>query len=157
MQHPFLTLVEQHSAAIDRVCCSFCHNEEDHRDLRQDIVVNLWLGWRRYRPTAKPVTWVWRVALNTAISWYRHKRRQVETVPIEGVDLHDDREMSEERNHLYDLIKLLEPRDRKLLRLYLDGWKQAEIGQMLGMTESNVQTRLMRIKNKLKQLSDERY
>ena len=153
MQHPFLTLVETHSAAIDRVCWSFCHTTEDHEDLRQDIIMNLWLGWSRYRPTAKPVTWVWRVAVNTGISWLRHRQRQVETMPLEGLEVPDDTMTREERMYLYELIRQLPARDQKLLRLYLEGWKQDEIGEMLGISETNVQTRMSRIKQKLRNLS----
>ena len=153
MQHPFLTLIETHSAAIDRVCRSFCHTMEDCEDLRQDIIVNLWLGWSRYRPTAKPVTWVWRVAVNTGISWRRHRQRQVETTPLEGLELPDEGIDRENREWLRELIRQLPPKDQKLLRLYLDGWKQDEIGEMLGMSETNVQTRMSRIKQKLRKLS----
>ena len=153
MQHPFLTLVEEHSAAINRVCRSFCHTAEDCEDLRQDIIVNLWLGWSRYRPTAKPVTWVWRVAVNTGISWRRHRQRQVETTPLEGLEVPDEGIDREDREWLRELIRLLPQKDQKLLRLYLDGWKQDEIGEMLGISESNVQTRISRIKQKLQKLS----
>ncbi len=153
MQHPFLTLIETHSAAIDRVCRSFCHTMEDCEDLRQDIIVNLWLGWSRYRPTAKPVTWVWRVAVNTGISWRRHRQRQVETTPLEGLELPDEGIDRENREWLRELIRQLPTKDQKLLRLYLDGWKQDEIGEMLGMSETNVQTRMSRIKQKLRKLS----
>ena len=153
MQHPFLTLVETHSAAIDRVCRSFCHTTEDHEDLRQDIIMNLWLGWSRYRPTAKPVTWVWRVAVNTGISWLRHRQRQVETMPLEGLEVPDEGIDPEERKWLYELIHQLPAKDQKLLRLYLEGWKQDEIGEMLGISETNVQTRMSRIKQKLRNLS----
>ena len=153
MQHPFLTLIESHTAAIDRVCRSFCHTTEDHEDLRQDIIMNLWLGWERYRPTAKPVTWVWRVAVNTGISWRRHRQRQVETMPIEGLEMPDEGIDSEERKWLYELIRQLPAKDQKLLRLYLEGWKQDEIGEMLGISETNVQTRMSRIKQKLRNLS----
>ena len=153
MKHPFLTLVDTHSAAIDRVCRSFCHTTEDQEDLRQDIIMNLWLGWERYRPTAKPVTWVWRVAVNTGISWRRHRQRQVETTPIEGLEMPDDTVTHEERAYLYELIRRLPAKDQKLLRLYLEGWKQDEIGEMLGISETNVQTRMSRIKQKLKNLS----
>ena len=153
MQHPFLTLIETHSAAIDRVCRSFCHTMEDCEDLRQDIIVNLWLGWSRYRPTAKPVTWVWCVAVNTGISWRRHRQRQVETTPLEGLELPDEGIDRENREWLRELIRQLPPKDQKLLRLYLDGWKQDEIGEMLGMSETNVQTRMSRIKQKLRKLS----
>ena len=153
MQHPFLTLIESHTAAIDRVCRSFCHTTEDREDLRQDIIMNLWLGWSRYRPTAKPVTWVWRVAVNTGISWRRHRQRQVETMPIEGLEMPDEGIDSEERKWLYELIRQLPAKDQKLLRLYLEGWKQDEIGEMLGISETNVQTRMSRIKQKLRNLS----
>ena len=153
MQHAFLTLIETHSAAIDRVCRSFCHTTEDCEDLRQDIIVNLWLGWSRYRPTAKPVTWVWRVAVNTGISWRRHRLRQVETTPLEGLELPDEGMDREEREWLRELIRQLPLKDQKLLRLYLDGWKHDEIGEMMGISETNVQTRMLRIKQKLRKLS----
>ena len=144
IQHPFLTLVEEQSAAINRVCRSFCHTAEDCEDLRQDIILNLWLGW---------VTWVWHVAVNTGISWRRHRQRQVDTSPLDGIDLPDDGVDYEERKWLYELICQLPDKDQKLLRLYLDGWKQDEIGEMLGISETNVQTRISRIKQKLRNLS----
>ena len=152
-QHPFLALVEEHAGAINRVCRSFCHTAEDREDLRQDIIMNLWLGWSRYRPAAKPVTWVWRVAVNTGISWLRHRNRQVETAPLEGIEIPDEGIDSEKRKWLYELIRQLPAKDQKLLRLYLDGWKQNEIGEMLGISETNVQTRMSRIKQKLRNLS----
>ena len=152
-QHPFLALVEEHAGAINRVCRSFCHTAEDREDLRQDIIMNLWLGWSRYRPAAKPVTWVWRVAVNTGISWLRHRNRQVETAPLEGIEIPDEGIDSENRKWLYELIRQLPAKDQKLLSLYLDGWKQAEIGEMLGISETNVQTRMSRIKQKLRNLS----
>ena len=150
MQHPFLSLIETHSAAIDRVCRSFCRTAEDHEDLRQDIIVNLWRGWGRYRPAAKPVTWVWRVAVNTGISWRRHRRRQVEIVPIEGLEVPDDAAGREAAAYLYELVHQLPAKDQQLLGLYFDGWDYSEIGGMLGISESNVQTRMARIKVKLR-------
>lgn len=152
-QHPFLALVEEHAGAINRVCRSFCHTAEDREDLRQDIVMNLWIGWSRYRPAAKPVTWVWRVAVNTGISWLRHRQRQVETMPIEGLEVPDDVVSHEELTYLHELIRQLPVKDQQLLRLYLDGWKQAEIGELLCISETLVQTRMSRIKKKLKDLS----
>ncbi len=115
--------------------------------------MNLWLGWSRYRPAAKPVTWVWRVAVNTGISWLRHRNRQVETAPLEGIEIPDEGIDCENRKWLYELIRQLPAKDQKLLRLYLDGWKQNEIGEMLGISETNVQTRMSRIKQKLQKLS----
>ena len=152
-QHPFLTMVQTHSAAIDRVCRSFCHSREDCEDLRQDIIINLWQGWQRYRPQAKTITWVWRVAVNTGISWRRHNLRQVETMPIDGLEMPDDTGDREALTYLHELIRQLSLKDQQLLRLYIDGWKQAEIGEMLGISETLVQTRMSRIKQKLRNLS----
>lgn len=146
-------MVQTHSAAIDRVCRSFCHSREDCEDLRQDIIINLWQGWQRYRPQAKTITWVWRVAVNTGISWRRHNLRQVETMPIDGLEMPDDTGNREALTYLHELIRQLPLKDQQLLRLYIDGWKQAEIGEMLGISETLVQTRMSRIKQKLRNLS----
>ena len=74
-------------------------------------------------------------------------------MPIEGLEIPDEGIDREDRKWLYELIRQLPDKDQKLLRLYLDGWKQDEIGEMLGISETNVQTRMSRIKNKLKDLS----
>ena len=74
-------------------------------------------------------------------------------MPIEGLEIPDDTVTREERACLYELIRQLPAKDQKLLRLYLEGWKQDEIGEMLGISESNVQTRMSRIKQKLRNLS----
>ena len=77
----------------------------------------------------------------------------METSPLEGIELPDNGLDRENREWLHDLIRQLPAKDQKLLRLYLDGWKQDEIGEMLGISETNVQTRISRIKQKLRNLS----
>lgn len=151
IQHPFLTLVKEHSGAIVRVCRSFCHTKEDCEDLRQDIILNLWQGWRDYQQRGKQVTWVWRVAVNTGISWRRHQLRQVGTTPLEEMELPEDSSAREAAETLRELMAHLPLKDQQLLRLYLDGWKQREIAELLGITESNVQTRMMRAKERLRE------
>ena len=152
--HPFLTLIEQHSSAINRICHSFCHSTEDWEDLRQDIILNLWIGWKDYRPHCKTITWVWRIAMNTAISWQRKKIHQIETMPLEGLDIPHQIDSQEAIEELNALIQQLPPKDKKLLRLYLEGWKQQELAQMLSTTETNIQTRIARIKKKLSAISN---
>lgn len=152
-QHPFLVLIQQHSAAISKVCRSFCpKNADDQADLRQDIILNLWQGWKSYRPTHKQVTWVWRVAVNTAISFRRRSQHRVGLLPLPAFDLPADEESSL-RDELNDLIRRLPPNDQQLLSLYLDGWRQSEIAALLHISESNVQTRISRIKVKLKSMN----
>ena len=147
-EHQFIQTVERHRGAIERVCRSFCRDADMLDDLRQDVLMNLWRGWKKYHPEGHTVTWVWRVAVNTAISWQRRRRRQVPTVPIEGYDCPDD--MKTENELLQELIARLSDSDRRLVCLYLDGWTAREIGCMTGMRESNVTTRIARIKEKLK-------
>ena len=152
-EHPFIELIERHSAAIERVCRSFCSVREDREDLRQEILAHLWSGWKNYRPDNKPSTWVYRVALNTAISWRRHRKRQVDTMPLDGFDLPDDPIAREQSAHLKVLIAQLSVGEQRLVNLYLDGFTTEEIGRLMDISQTNVTTRINRIKEKLKKIN----
>ena len=128
-EHPFIELIERHTAAIERVCRSFCSVKEDREDLRQDILLHLWQGWS-------------------------HQGRQVSTVPLEAFDLPDDDALREQAAHLRAMMARLPLADQRLLRLYLDGFSSAEIGQMLGLSQTNVTTRIGRAKEKLKIMNE---
>ena len=151
-EHPFIELIERHTAAIERVCRSFCSVKEDREDLRQDILLHLWQGWKTYRPDHRPITWLYRVALNTAISWRRHQGRQVTTVPLDAFDLPDDTALREQAAHLRAMMMQLPMADQRLLQLYLDGFSSKEIGRLTGLSQTNVTTRMSRIKEKLRNL-----
>ena len=153
-EHPFIKLIEQHDAAIGRICRSFCSTAEDRKDLRQEILLNLWRGWKSYRPDHKAITWVYRVALNTAIGWRRHKKRQIETLSIDGFDLPDDAILREQSAHLKVLIAQLPVADQRLINLYLDGFSTKEIGHIMDISQTNVTTRIGRIKEKLRKLNN---
>ena len=148
--HPFIELIERHEAAINRVCRSFCSVAEDREDLRQEILLNLWRGWKNYRPDHKTITWVYRVALNTAISWRRHRKRQIETLPLDGFDLPEESVLREQSAHLKALIAQLSASDQRFINLYLDGFSTEEIGRLMGISQTNVTTRIGRIKDKLR-------
>ena len=148
-EHPFIELIEKHEAAISRVCHSFCSLPEDREDLRQEILLHLWQGWKNYRPEHKPITWLYRVALNTAISWRRHRQRQVEVLPLDGFDLPEDAALRELSAHLKTLISMLPASDQRLINFYLDGFSTDEIGRMMSISQTNVTTRIARIKEKL--------
>ena len=148
-EHPFIELIEKHDAAINRVCRSFCRDAEDRKDLRQEILMHLWTGWKDYRPDHKAITWIYRVAVNTAISWRRHRQRQVETFPLDGFDLPEDAALRELSAHLKTLISMMPASDQRLINFYLDGFSTDEIGRMIGISQTNVTTRIARIKEKL--------
>ena len=153
-EHPFIELIEKHDAAIGRVCRSFCRDAEDRKDLRQDILMHLWIGWKDYRPDHKPVTWLYRVALNTAVSWLRQRKKHLETLPLDAFDLPEDTTLREQSALLKTIIALLPPSDQRLINFYLDGFSSDEIGRMMGMSQTNVTTRIARIKEKLRKTNN---
>ena len=153
-EHPFIEMIERHKAIINRLCRSFCSVSEDREDLRQEILLNLWRGWKTYRPDHKAVTWVYRVALNTAISWRRQRMRQIETLSLDGYDLPEDSVLREQSANLKALIAQLPVSDQRLINLYLDGFSTEEIGRLMGISQTNVTTRLWRIKEKLRRMVD---
>ncbi len=153
-EHPFIKFIERHEAAIGRVCRSYCFVANDREDLRQEILLNLWRGWKSYRPDHKTITWVYRVALNTAISWRRHRKRQIETLPLDGFDLLEDSVLREQAAYLKTLIAQLSAEDQRLINLYLDGFETEEIGRLMGISQTNVTTRIGRIKEKLRKIKD---
>lgn len=149
-------MVTNHTALIDKICRSFCgDNIEDNEDLRQDIILNLWRGWKHWKPYHKPITWIYRVAMNTAISWRRNRLKQIETQPLYDYDIPQDDNNKEAIEQLYNLILQLPAYDQKLLQLYIEGWSGCEIAKMMHISESNVTTRVARIKEKLKELNSE--
>lgn len=148
-------MVTNHTALIDKICRSFCgENIEDNEDLRQDIILNLWRGWKRWKPNHKPITWIYRVATNTAISWRRNRLKQIETQPLYDYDIPQDDNNKEAIEQLYNLILQLPAYDQKLLQLYIEGWSGTEISKMMQISESNVTTRVARIKEKLKEINN---
>ncbi len=155
-KHPFLNLIDQHSRAIDKLCRSFAKgNEMDFEDLRQEAIVNLWISWQNYRPTYKPITWVWRIVLNTGISWQRRNNQHQNCQFVSYSDYTAAAPDTSQLQALTEIIALLPEKDQQLIRLYLDGWKQSEIAQMLSTTETNIQTRIHRIKKQINNLSNE--
>lgn len=152
-EHPFLETVERHTALLDRICRSFCDSKEDHEDLRQDILLNLWRGWKQWKPNHKPITWIYRVAMNTAITWQRNRKKHLDTTVLDDKDIPQDSTDQEAVDQLYSLIRRLPAADQRLIQLYIDGWNGKEIAIMMQTTESNITTRIYRIKQKLNELN----
>ena len=149
-EHPFIRMMDRHKALLDKLCRSFCgDSREDREDLRQEMLMNLWKGWKHWKPDHKPVTWIYRVAMNTAVSWQRERQRQPQTVALDGIEPPQDLAHKEAVEQLYSLIRRLQPEEQRLVQLYIEGWNYREIGKLMEMTETNVATRIGRIKQKL--------
>ncbi len=154
-EHQFELLVREHKRTIYTVCYMFSHNKTEVEDLFQEVLIRLWNGFDHYEGRSSARTWVYRVALNTAINQDKKERRRIETVPL-TVDIDpfeaDDPKTQQVRK-LHDLILQLELIDRSLVLLWLEGIPYDEIGAIIGITPNNVGVRLARIKEKLVQLS----
>ena len=152
----FLAHLDRHKALLYKVANAYCPRREDRSDLIQDIVLELWRAWPRYDGRAAVSTWMYRIAVNLAISVFRGEGRRIrDALPIEdfGMDLDAaDRVLeadSDDLRSLHQLLARLDPVNRALILLYLEGYAQDEIAEMLGISASNVATRINRIKQRL--------
>ena len=154
-KHQFELLVREHKRTIYTVCYMFSHDKAEIDDLFQEILIRLWNGFDHYEGRSSARTWLYRVALNTAINQDKKQRRRIETVPL-TVDMDPfeaDNPKTEQVRKLHDLISQLELIDRSLVLLWLEGISYDEIGAIIGITPNNVGVRLARIKEKLVQMS----
>ena len=154
-EHQFELLVREHKRTIYTVCYMFSHNKAEIDDLFQEVLIRLWNGFDTYEGRSNARTWIYRVALNTAINQDKKERRRIETVPL-SVDINPfeaDNPKTEQVRKLHDLISQLELIDRSLVLLWLEGISYDEIGAIIGITPNNVGVRLARIKEKLVQMS----
>lgn len=154
--HAFLGQLQQHKAILYKVANAYCSRREDRGDLIQDIVAELWQAWPRFDASAPFSAWMQRIAVNVAISFYRGENRRIrDALPIEefGMDLAAaDRVLDGEGDDLralHQLIARLDEVNRALILLYLEGYSQTEMAAMVGLTPTNVATRINRIKQKL--------
>jgi RNA polymerase sigma-70 factor (ECF subfamily) len=153
----FLELVEQNQDIVHKICALYAGNMDDRKDLSQEIVCQLWKSYQSFRGDSKFITWMYKVALNTALLNLRRNRGRVRTeslkehhadIPAEVAD----REKHGQISRLYEAISQLHKLDRAIILLYLEQFSYKEISEVIGISESNVSVRLVRIKKKLKQL-----
>lgn len=157
----FGDLLERHRGIVLKVAGSYAADPEDRADLAQDIAAQLWRAWPSYAPDRPVTTWMYRIALNVAISHLRGRSlRDRHHVPFDE-DLHDqgmsfgagdadEHETGQRLRLLQRVIAALPPLDRALMLLYLDERSQREIADVLGISESNVSTRISRLKQRIR-------
>lgn len=157
LEHDFAQIVREYKGTIYTVCYMFSKNEEEVADLFQDILVNLWKGFPRFRGDSSLNTWIYRVSLNTCISADRKKKHRGETIPLDmNINLFDDSaEDIKQVRMLQNRISRLGPFDRAIVLLWLENLSYDEIGSIVGITAKNVSVRLFRIKEQLKKMSNQ--
>ncbi|MBR5482150.1 MAG: sigma-70 family RNA polymerase sigma factor [Bacteroidaceae bacterium] len=152
----FTRMVKEYRKTIYTVCYFFSKDTEEVNDLYQEILINLWKGFPNYRGESSLKTWIWRVSLNTCSNQERKKKSRIRTVPLSiDIDLYNDEDAgSRQIQMLYDRINRLDVFDRAIILLWLENMTYQDIADVVGISVSNVTTRLFRIKEQLKTKSN---
>ena len=157
MDEGFVALINRNRPMLERVCRIYEDGTEERKDLFQEVVYQLWRSYPAYRGEASVKTWMYRVALNTAITAFRQHAARPEHVGLEeelppgpkGGKVETDEKGTMEM--LYRAIRSLNKVDRAVVTLYLEGFEYREIAETLGLTETNVGVKLNRIKARLQE------
>ncbi|ERJ58362.1 RNA polymerase sigma factor [Sphingobacterium paucimobilis] len=153
----FVGLLEQHQNILHKICKLYASDLDTHKDLFQEMVIQLWRSYPSFKGDSKFTTWAYRVALNTAISLYRGKKRKITTVDwdnsLQNIRYEEyDTEQEEQLKILYTAVRKLNDIEKALVYMYLEDKDYAEISETLGISEVNARVKMNRIKTKLKSM-----
>lgn len=153
----FLDEMNQHQRLVHKVCKIYTDNSQDHEDLFQEIVLQLWRAYPNFRGEAKFSTWAYRIAINTAMTVFRKKNRQPQLDTEKewtylNVKAEDTDDESEKLQIMYEAIHQLNDVEKALIMMFLDGKSYREIGELLNISEGNARIKMMRTRDKLKTL-----
>ena len=155
-KHPleadFLNMIQTHNRIIYKVISFYTDQHTNLDDLFQEVVLNLWKAFPHYRKESQVSTWMYRIALNTCVSYYRKNLRQPDCVAITP-EIKVYAEDNEPIAALYACINRLGKLERALILLWLEDRPYKEIAEIMGITPTNVSTKINRIKEKIKQIS----
>jgi RNA polymerase sigma-70 factor (ECF subfamily) len=153
----FLSLINDHQGLIHKVCLMYESDREARNDLFQEIVLQLWKSFHTFRGESKITTWMYRIALNTAISGYRKRNRIIKTEDLSELHFNiseyysgDDPEENGQR--LQAAIRQLSEIERAMIMMVLEDIPYEEIAETIGITQNNVRVRMNRIREKLRKL-----
>ena len=154
----FSQLIKDNQGLIIKVSRLYTNSLEDEQDLFQEIVLQLWRSYDTFKGQSKISTWMYRVALNTAITLFRKKTKSPQTDELQ--DFHykdfveDDEEKQQQISTLYKVIKILPNVERAIVTMYLDDLPYKDIAENLGITEVNARVKMNRLKKTLKELME---
>ena len=158
IEREFLSVIREYERVIYKVCYLYTTKNATLGDLYQDVVLNLWKAYPKFRRECKISTWIYRIALNTCISFIRKEKNVPEIVALSQetnwmTEEHDP--LQEMLRQLYRMINQLGQLEKSIILLYLEEKSYDEIAEITGLSVTNVATRLSRIKDKLKKMKKE--
>ncbi|MEN8817334.1 MAG: sigma-70 family RNA polymerase sigma factor [Nonlabens sp.] len=154
LEQEFVKQLNENQNIVHKICRLYTNDQHAHNDLFQEVTVQLWRAYPKFRGDSKFSTWMYRVALNTAITLYRKSTRRVKTQDYESVqfkieDQQEDDEQMEQLTLLYGAVKQLNDIEKALVFLYLEDKNYREIAETMGISEVNARVKMNRIKTKL--------
>ena len=157
LEREFLDMIAAQKRVIYKVCYIYAKDQDDLNDLFQEVVLNLWKSFPNYRGDSKLTTWVYRIAMNTCITFLRRSNTRLQTIPMTAdvASLVADEEgRTGQLQELYRLINKLGKLERALILLWLEERSYQEMADILGISKANVAVKLLRTKEKLKKMSN---
>ena len=154
LEEDFMNMIKLHERIIYKVVSFYADIDQSINDLYQEVILNLWKAYPSFRGESKISTWIYRIALNTCITFFRRNKRKPNHIDLIG-DIAEIPDNNEEITELYNLINRLGKIEKALVLLYLDEKPYKEIAEITGMTVTNISTKISRIKEKLKKMSNE--
>jgi RNA polymerase sigma-70 factor (ECF subfamily) len=152
-EQEFLQLINQHKRIIYKISRTYVDDPEERKDLSQEIIVQLWKSYDSFQSQSQFSTWMYRVALNTAITNIRQNKKRSDCIrshpEIDIADCDQSAEKEDQLAHFYRAVQELSPIEKALIFLFLEGRSHKEIGHDLGISEVNARVRLNRTKEKL--------
>ena len=155
LEHSFVEQLQKHQNIVHKVCRLYSNNQDAHNDLFQEITIQLWRAYPKFRGDSKFSTWMYRVGLNTAITLYRKSKRSIKTSDFDTYQFkikaeeYDSTE-EEQLKLLYQAVHQLNDIEKALVLLYIEDKDYREISETLGITEVNARVKMNRVKKKLK-------
>ena len=156
LENEFIALVETYQRVIYKVCYIYSKDNDNLNDLYQESILNLWKSFPRFRNECKTSTWIYRITLNTCVSFFRRFSRSPKFVPLTtNLEMIAENENEITLIHeLYHLINRLGNLEKAIILLHLEEKSYQEIADITGLSLTNVATRISRIKDKLKKMSN---
>ena len=155
-ENKFVDLVDKHQNLVHKICKLYTNSIAEHKDLFQEITIQLWKAYPKFRGDSKFSTWMYRVGINTAITIYRKSKRRIRSYNFDDVSFkipednpYNDQE-DKQLEAIYEAVKALNDIEKAIVFLYLEDKSYREISKTIGLTEVNARVKMNRIKNKLK-------
>lgn len=155
-EQEFLSRIDKHKGILYKVSKMYMNTRDDQEDLFQEIVCQLWKAYETFKGESQFSTWMYRVAINTAIIFLKKEKRKVDKYELSSSNIRDEESDFEEKEnqieHFYKAVQKLKKIDKAIIFYQLEGFSHKEIGENLGISEGNARVKLNRAKEKLKEI-----